>query len=299
MINNNTFTLEFDKNTIPMVKDVLLANGWQEEPISDYVLFRLRSPMGSIALMYSSGKLVFQGKEDFTSVISNIKELQTEVFDEDFESHFGVDEVGKGDYFGPLVVVGCFVTEEFFRKIKLLGFADSKKFSDKKISKLFTSVKDYPYYYSSIVNPKEYNGLVKEYNNVSILLAKQHALVIEEGLKDLSKRDIECNYVVVDQFSSSKSRVINELGQLGKNCKLIQHHKGESDIVVACASIIARGIFIEKWEEMNMKYGFEFPKGASNVVQKGKEFVSLYGQEKLNDVAKIGFKTTNQILSFF
>jgi ribonuclease HIII len=80
---------------------------------------------------------------------------------------------------------------------------------------------------------------------------------------------------------------------------LIQHHKGESDIAVACASVIARGIFLEEWGRMNDEYAFDFPKGASNVIEKGKEFVRIYGSEKLNEVAKIGFKTTKQILSLF
>ena len=300
MSNQNTFTVEFTSNEIERVKDVLLASNWNEELDSNsYVLFRLKSPNGSVAIMYSSGKLVFQGREDFTSVISSIKKVEKNNIVEDFKPHIGVDEVGKGDYFGPLVVVSCFVTEEFKKKVQLLGFADSKKFSDRKIENLFNMVKDYPYYYSSIIHPKEYNKLIDEYHNVSILLAKQHTKVIEMGLTDLKEKNIDCGYVVVDQFSTSKSRVEDELGELGKQCELIQHHKGESDIAVASASIIARGIFIKEWNKMCDEYQFEFPKGASNVIPQGKEFVLIYGQEKLIDVAKIGFKTTKQILTLF
>ena len=160
-------------------------------------------------------------------------------------------------------------------------------------------VSDYPYYYSSVLEPQKYNRLIEEYRNVSILLAKQHSKVIEMGLLDLKEKGIKCEYVVVDQFSTSKSRVANELGELGKQSELIQHHKGESDIAVACASIIARGIFLQEWRKMNQKYDFEFPKGASNVISQGKEFVALHGSEKLNEVAKIGFKTTKQVMSLF
>lgn len=300
MSNQNTFTVEFVKNEIGSIKDVLLASNWNEEVDNNsYVSFRLKSPRGSVAIMYTSGKLVFQGKEDFTSVISSIKQVGKNHIAEDFKPHLGVDEVGKGDYFGPLVVVSCFVTEEFRKKIQLLGFADSKKFSDKKIENLFNTVSDYPYYYTSILHPQEYNKLVEEYHNVSILLAKQHTKVIEMGLTDLKNKNLDCKYVVVDQFSTSKSRVENELGKLGKKCELIQHHKGESDIAVASASIIARGIFLREWSKMSEEYQFEFPKGASNVISQGKEFVSIYGHEKLADVAKIGFKTTKQILTLF
>lgn len=298
MSNQNTVTLEFKKEQIEPVRDVLLANGWRnEEDSNSYVLFRLRSPENSLALMYRSGKLVLQGREEFTSVISNIQEFQGDTVTLDYKPHFGVDEVGKGDYFGPLIVVGCFVTEEFFKRIKVLGFADSKRFTDKKIFNLYSAVKDYPFYYRSIVNPRRYNEMVDKYKNVSILLAKQHALVIEEGLKDLKSKNIQCNYVVIDQFSSSKSRVVNELGEYGRECDLIQRHRGEEDIAVASASIIARGIFIQEWEKMCSKYKLNFPKGASDVISTGREFVSMYGQEKLRDVAKVGFKTTQKIFS--
>jgi ribonuclease HIII len=296
MSNQNTFTVEFKQDEYQKVKDSLLAHNWIEESDGNqYVTFRLKSPIGSVATMYFSGKLVFQGKEDFTSVISTLKENE-DVSKQDFKPHIGVDEVGKGDYFGPLVVVSCFVNEEFLKKVKLLGFADSKKFSDKRILGLFNMVREYPYYYSSVVYPKEYNKMTEMYKNASLLLAKQHSLVIEKGIMDLEQKGIKCEYVVIDQFSTSKSRVLDELGELGKKYRLIQFHKGESDIAVACASIIARGIFIEEWSKMNSKYDFVFPKGASNVIDNAKLFVSRYGKEELSNVAKISFKTTKEVL---
>ncbi|OGC36656.1 ribonuclease HIII [candidate division WS6 bacterium RIFOXYC1_FULL_33_9] len=298
MGNQNTFTILLSKEQSAKVKDVLLANKWVEEGDSNqYVVYRLRSPRGSIALLYSSDKIVFQGKEDFTSLIANIKEKEVDMEMGSFRPHLGVDEVGKGDYFGPLVVVSCFITEEFAKNVKILGFADSKKFSDKKIMNLFNNVREYPYYYSSIVHPSEYNTLIKKYKNASLLLAKQHSKVIEIALKDLKEKNINCEYVVIDQFSTSKSRVIDELGKLGKETELIQHHKGESDIAVACASVIARGIFLEEWDKMNDRYYFNFPKGSSNVLESAKLFVSSHGEKELSTVAKVSFRTTKQVLS--
>ncbi len=296
MSNQNTFTLELKQDEFEKVKDSLLALNWAEEfDSSQYVVFRLRSPQGSIAIMYFSGKLVFQGKEDFTSVISTFKQEESSE-DNEFKPHMGVDEVGKGDYFGPLVVVSCFVTEEFYKKVKILGFGDSKKFSDKRISKLFDTVKDYPYYYSSIVHPKEYNKMTIKYKNASLLLAKQHSIVIENGIKDLESKGIVCNHIVIDQFSSAKSRITNELGEYGRKYEVVQYHKGESDVAVACASVIARGIFVKEWEKMNKEYDFVFPKGASNVIDNAKLFVSRYGKKELEKVAKVSFKTTKDVL---
>lgn len=299
MSNQNTITVKFEKDEYQKVKETLLAHNWVEEIDSNqYVTFKFRSPQGSVAIMYFSGKLVFQGKEDFTTVISGLKKEDISK-DEWFLPHMGVDEVGKGDYFGPLVVVSCFVTEDFLKKVRNLGFADSKKFSDGKIENLYNIVKEYPYYYSSVVHPKEYNEMTVKYRNASLLLAKQHSLVIEKGLKDLESKGIKCEYVVIDQFSMSKSRVTNELGELGNRYRLEQYHKGESDIAVACASVIARGIFLDEWEKMNERYNFHFPKGASNVVENARLFVSIHGQEELHNVAKTSFKTTKQVLSMF
>ena len=172
---------------------------------------------------------------------------------------------------------------------------DSKKFSDKKIIEMYEQLKDYEYYYVSIVMPVEYSDLQKETGNVAILLARQHSKVIEMGLGDLKSKNIECNTVVIDQFSNSKSRILNELGKMGQGADIDQHHKGESDIAVAAASVLARGVFLKEMEKMSKAYGFDFPKGATHVIGKGNEFVKKYGMSELKNVAKISFKTTKAI----
>ena len=270
--------------------------GWIPKQIqNNYVEYAFISPKGSVATLYSSGKLVLQGQENFTETISHIQKNKGE--SNFIQPHIGVDEVGKGDYFGPLVVVACYVNNEFADKISQLGFDDSKKFADHKIEKLYNHVKDYPYYYPSIVDPAEYNDLVNENGNVSIVLAKQHSKCIEMGLKDLKEKGVPCQSVVIDQFSSSKNRILNELGELGRKVNVNQFHRGESDIAVAAASIIARGIFIEEFKKMDGKYNFNFPKGASNVIDSGLSFIQKHGREELRNVAKVGFKTTNRILA--
>ncbi len=301
MSNQNTVSIQFKKDEIFKVEGILKASNWLHEEVSNnpYVCFKVRSPKGSVATMYTSGKLVFQGKEDFTTIIASLKGQEEDASIVDFLPHIGVDEVGKGDYFGPLVVVSCFVNTQFLEKITYLGFTDSKKITDKKIVDLFNMIREYPYYYVSIVEPTEYNKLILDYKNASILLAKQHSIVIEKALIDLKEKGIDCTRVVVDQFSSKKERILDELGELGRCVELEQFHKGESDIAVAAASIIARGVFLEEWEKMCKKYNFKFPKGSSNVLGEAKQFVSEYGVEELSNVAKVGFKTTKQVLTLF
>ena len=291
-----TFSLKLTPSQIEAVEDALKSYGWYEEEMeNEYVDLRMRNSKGSVATLYTSGKIVFQGDEDFSREIGSIKGGEKDM--EGIIDHIGVDEVGKGDYFGPLVVVGCFVDEEFAEKASYLGFGDSKNFSDTKIMEFYNEVKDYPYYYASIVMPEEYNTLVDQIGNVSILLARQHSKVIEMGLKDLQKKGIKCDHAVIDQFSSLKSRVANEMGELGKKITLEQYHKGESDIAVASASIIARGIFLEEMEKMRKKYSFNFPKGSSDVVNSARDFVKKYGEYELRRVAKVGFKTTKKVFS--
>jgi ribonuclease HIII len=295
-MTQNTATIKLDKKQIESFPKIMKSLGWLPKNVqNDYIEYAFTSPEGSVATLYSSGKLVLQGKENFTSLISHIQRSKEEK--EYIQPHLGVDEVGKGDYFGPLVVVACYVNNEFADKLFQLGFDDSKKFTDHKIKDLYNSVKDYPYFYPSIVKPSEYNDLVNRDGNVSIVLAKQHSKCIEMGLKDLNSKSIPCSKVVIDQFSSSKSRVLKELGRLGKKVDIEQFHEGESDIAVAAASIIARGIFLEEFDKMSKEYDFDFPKGASNVIDSGLSFIKKYGKEELRKVAKVGFKTTQRILA--
>ncbi|MCD4811573.1 ribonuclease HIII [bacterium] len=292
----NTVSIKLDSVQIEDFSNMMKILNWKEKPVGNmYIKEAFLSPKGGVATLYTSGKLVLQGSEDFAQTIAYIKGSSEEY--EDIIPHIGVDEVGKGDYFGPLVVVACFVDKDFVEKISGLGFDDSKKFSDKKISHLYNEVRDYSYYYPIVLDPSVYNDLINEYGNLSILLAKQHTQCIETGLEDLKKKGIECKKVVIDQFSSSKNRILDELGPLGKNASVEQFHKGESDIAVAVASVIARGILLEEFDKLQSKYEFDFPKGASHVIEPGADFVRRYGKEELREVAKVSFKTTQKVLS--
>jgi ribonuclease HIII len=293
-MTQNTVSIQLNSQEANLAKQILLSAGWvEEENNNEYILLRMRNKDGSVVSLYTSKKIVFQGKEDFDFLVGQIKGSDNV---NEFNPHIGVDEVGKGDYFGPLVVASCFVNEEFFKKVISLGVADSKKFSDRKIMELYGKIKDYPYKYISIVYPLEYNRLILETGNVAILLARQHSFVIEKALLDLKSKGIECKKVVIDQFSSKKSRVLDELGELGSSIAFEQYHKGESDIAVACASVFARAIFLQEMEKMSNLYNFEFPKGSSNVIERARLFVKQKSQEELKKVAKISFKTTKSVL---
>ncbi len=308
-MSQKTISLKLTNKQADILKDILVKEDWYEEAMNnEYVALRMKNSKGSVCTLYTSMKVVFQGNEDFKNILKQLERsvgeagggigegVDSHTKQTNITPHIGVDEVGKGDYFGPLVVVACFVNKEFLEKIAGLGIGDSKKISDGRIRSIYNEIKDYEYYYVSVVKPEEYNREIKKLKNVAILLAKQHSKVIEMGLQDLKDKDIECKEVVIDQFSSKKSRVVDELGPLGKGIKFVQFHKGESDIAVACASVIARAIFLEELDKMNDEYYFTFPKGASNVITATREFVKKNGVKELEKVAKISFKTTKKVI---
>ncbi len=252
---------------------------------NEYVKWSVKSAEWT-ALMYTSGKFVLQTSNEVFGI-----EMQKRFSPkEDFQPHIGSDEVGKGDYFGPLVVCACYVGVVSLEKISKLGIMDSKKLLDEKIKSIAVDLIGEVEYELKIISPKEYNSLNRKFKNVSIVLAKAHAEVVE---KLLGKVKEKVEFVVIDQFSKSKKRLEDEFKL---SIPLKQYHHAESDIVVAAASIIARYFFLLEMEKMNEKYEVKFPLGATHVIGFGKDFVKKHCAEELENVAKISFRTTKQII---
>ncbi|MEN3037684.1 MAG: ribonuclease HIII [Candidatus Kryptonium sp.] len=210
--------------------------------------------------------------------------------------YIGVDESGKGDFFGPLVIAGVVSNETINEKLLNAGVKDSKKLSDKKIFEIFERIKEICQFYEVVViKPKRYNELTKKLN-LNKLLAWGHARVIENLLEKAEQENFEINKIISDQFGDA-SYLLNALMKRGKKINLIQMHKAEIDPAVASASIIARAVFLNQLVEMSRKYEIPFPKGVSaKVVDVAKEIVKRFGKDELLNVAKIHFKTTSQVL---
>lgn len=288
-MNQKTLSIKLSKNEAQQIFNKLISEGFKiENPNNEYILWRV-SGNGIVAMYYTSGKLVAQGVGDF-STLQPEKNINSEFIDI-FQPHIGSDEVGKGDYFGPLVVCSAYIDKNSYTIVKALGIADSKTLSDSKILKIYKEIKNKIKFEVTIANPTEYNKEIKRIGNVAIYLANLHKETIIKLLEGVEDKRIE---VVVDQFSSSKGR-LNDIF-MDTKINLTQFHKGESDIAVATASVIARAVFLEEMLSMDNNYGLEFPKGASNVIEFAKEFVKKFGKDELSNVAKISFKTTNSIL---
>jgi len=210
----------------------------------------------------------------------------------------GTDESGKGDYFGPLVSAGVYIDEQSARDLIACGVKDSKKLSDSKNLELAQKVAKICKGRFAIIeiSPEKYNDLYeqfkKEKKNLNTLLAWGHAKAIEEILSK-----VDCKVAVADQFADERF-ILGKLQERGKKIKLIQMHKAEQNIAVAAASILARARFLEKLSKLSNEYKIDLPKGASQtVIENAKKVVDMYGKETLRKVAKLHFKTTNDVLS--
>jgi ribonuclease HIII len=255
-------------------------------------------------VFYESGKLVVQGKgtQEFVEFVLEpeiLKEArlgyETVLNPELLLPRLGVDESGKGDFFGPLCIAGVYVNEAVIRAWKDSGIRDSKTISsDKRIKDLAEVIRKTPGCVSSVVpiGNEAYNRLYAKIGNVNKLLAWGHARVIENLLGQKHRMNPPPVRAISDQFASNKETVAHALMTLGRGIELVQKHKAEEDLAVAAASILAREAFVTRLESLGKKYGVVLPKGASAAVDTAaKAFIAERGLEELSKVAKTHFRT--------
>jgi len=207
-----------------------------------------------------------------------------------------VDESGKGDFFGPLVVAGVYVNQRVAESWVELGIQDSKNIkSDRKIAELAAKIKATRGCVSTVVpiGNEAYNRLHKKMRTVNKMLAWGHSRVIENLLKCRSEMDPTPERVIIDQFARDEKTVSSALMDLGREIELVQKHKAEADLAVAAASILARDGFVQKLKTIGKPYEREFPKGASSAVDAAaREFVAKWGADELDKVSKAHFRTS-------
>lgn len=255
-------------------------------------------------VFYESGKLVVQGKgtQDFVEFVLEPNILQevklgyeTVLNPELLAPRIGVDESGKGDFFGPLCIAGVYINDKVIAAWEGKGIKDSKNISsDRRIMELARLIRETPGCLCSVVpiGNEAYNRLYAKMKSVNTLLAWGHARVIE-NLMGLSHRMVPPPVrAISDQFAHDKGVISKALMKLGRGIELVQRHKAEADIAVAAASILARDEFVSRLREMGRDYEMVFPKGASTAVDAAaKEFVAKRGPENLVKVAKMHFRT--------
>jgi ribonuclease HIII len=207
----------------------------------------------------------------------------------------GVDESGKGDFFGPLCIAGVYVNESVINAWKDAGIRDSKNISsDKRIRELAELIRKTPGCLSSVVpvGNEAYNRLYTKLKSVNTLLAWGHARVIENLMGMRDKMNPPPIRAISDQFASNKNVVAKALMPLGREIELVQKHRAEEDVAVAAASILARHEFVSRLGALEKQFETKLPRGASAAVDAAaKELVERYGAGTLAKVSKLHFRT--------
>ena len=207
----------------------------------------------------------------------------------------GSDEVGTGDYFGPIVVTSCYVKKDDIDFLKKLGCNDSKKITDEKILKIAPEIIKKIKYKSIILNNEEYNKNYSKENNMNKIKAILHNKVLGSILNEI---DEKLDYVIIDEFCKENRyyTYLSDVPNVVKDITFIT--KAESkNLSVAAASIISRYIFIKEFDKLCDTYHLPLPKGSGkNVDEIGEELVEKYGKEVLDKTAKKNFSNTGRIL---
>ncbi len=203
----------------------------------------------------------------------------------------GIDESGKGDYFGPLVIAAVFVDATTQGELRLMQVRDSKKISDGRILEMAPDIKTICPHSVIAIGPQKYNELYGKIRNLNRLLAWGHAKALETLLERVT-----CERAISDQFGNERL-ILNVLQEKGRKIVLEQRTNAESDLAVAAASILARAEFLLRLKRLSSEVGTTLPKGASPAVElAAKMIIKKHGQERLGSVAKLHFKTTKAVL---
>ncbi len=289
------------------LRTFLAGRGYQFEA-RPYQVF-LAKGRDTVVNLYTNGKVVIGGSrpDERVAIIAFVESLgghagaqdrhePARVLSLDFhETRVGMDEAGKGDYFGPLVACGVLATDFQAEKMRVKGVRDSKDLKGPAMRQFASWLRDEVLERGQWrivpIPPARYNLLILKMGNLNRLLGWAHA----RALEDVLKFNEPCSLAIADQFGDPKF-IEDALMVNGKRVRLVQTPKGERDVVVAAASILARDEFVTAMEAMNRRFGESFPLGASRVEDFARKLVAKHGEEVLLDTAKVHFATTARIV---
>lgn len=275
----------------------------------------------TVVTLYDSGKAVFQGSDadlasefwietekinsgtvSYTNSDNKDKKKETKKLETSnrfdnkymYVSSVGSDEVGTGDYFGPIVVTSSYVKKDDIDYLKELGVMDSKKITDDKILKIAPLIAKRIKYRSLILNNKDYNNYHKEYN-MNKVKAIMHNKVLYQIINE-EKPDID--YIIVDEFAKENNyyNYLKDATNIQRNITFITKAE-DQNMAVACGSIISRYIFLKEYDKLCKEVGLNLPKGAGSEVDiVGKQLLDKVGFEEFKNYVKLNFKNTERIL---
>ncbi len=314
MQKSNVISFNVSKKTQDMMSEEL---SWcMRDKTPQYAKWQAKDG-DTVITLYESGKVVFQGKdadlssdfwistEKINSGSVNVKNSSNDKKKDKLDktsfvnpriynsSSIGSDEVGTGDYFGPIVVTAAYVAKDNISFLEEIGVKDSKKLTDSQILQIVPKFIKKIEYESIILSNKEYN----EFYTSDINMNKIKAILHNKVLYKLSSRIPNYEYIIVDEFAKPYVyyNYLKDSSNVVRNITFFT--KGEDKhLSVACASLISRFIFINEFNKLSKNIGFELPKGASTAVDlAGTKIIEKFGEAKLKEIAKLNFKNTDKI----
>ena len=299
----NSYTFVLTKEQQEALKTLLNMGNYKRKEVP-HTLIAVEA-QDCVVNLYKSGKCLVQGKgaEDFVIFFLEPNVLQAatvgyeEILNPDLVApHMGIDESGKGDFFGPLVACAVYVDPDLAHAMQELGVKDCKQLTDKAVFFIGNKTRQLlgPKRFAMVaIGPEAYNRLYTKMRNVNTLLAWAHARCIENLLETVP----DCPRAVADQFGA-KQVIERALMKKGRSIKLEQRHKAESDIAVAAASVLAREAFLRGLGRLGETYGIQAHKGASEQVKASAiELVKKSGPDVLLKTCKCHFRTADQVLA--
>ncbi len=276
----------------------------KRDKVIPYVVFQAQEE-DTVITLYESGKCMFQGTSADVDAamwgvaLENTKEKQEENKKKDAKYYncnsVGSDEVGTGDYFGPIIVTAAYVTKEDIPFLESLGVTDSKKIDDSKILKIAPEIAKKIKYRSVILNNKEYNKRYTKDINMNKIKSIMHNKALYQLIQEEKPK---YDYIIIDEFAREQRyyEYLNGIPNIQRGITFMTKAE-EKNLAVACGSIISRYLFIKEFDKICDEIHIPLPKGAGKDVDTiGEEVVEKYGKEKLNDIAKVNFKNTDRIL---
>ena len=274
----------------------------KRDKVIPYVVFQAQDE-DTVITMYESGKVMFQGTSaDVDASMWGIVSEQSKEKNTDNSksiyhncSSVGSDEVGTGDYFGPIVVTASYVKLEDVSFLEKLGVTDSKKLTDEKIKKIAPEIAKRIKYRSIILSNREYNEKYTKDVNMNKIKSIMHNKAL---YKLIHEENPKYDYIIIDEFAKEKRyyEYLNGINDIQRGITFMTKAE-DKNLAVAASSIISRYIFLKEFDKLCDEVSLPLLKGASKDVDKiGEELVEKYGEEKLKDVAKLNFKNTERIL---
>ena len=314
-----TITLKVSENTKQKMIEYFADKKRPKTPA--YAVFQA-DEADTVVTLYESGKAVFQGvsadidaamwrtveqnlnpgkkieetnsdkkeKKDKKEVSPEQARLEKKVYQ---SNSIGSDEVGTGDYFGPIVVTAAYVAKENIPFLEELGVKDSKKLNDEKILEIVPKIIKKIPYYSIVLSNEKYNS----HRNEDINMNKMKAILHNQALAHLINEQVNIDYVVVDQFAKPYVyyNYLKDAGNVVRNITFMTKAEDKC-LSVACASLISRFIFLKEFRKLEDKVDAFLPKGAGEKVDEvALRLVKKHGIEILNKIAKLNFKNTEKI----